>query len=337
MRLRVPGPGWNRDHEAERNRQIEAADRENHKRGRDVEIGEAALWLTDQTTGDRYEIAIDNGSVAIFDTDGNEVSTDAKIRHAEREILNTYGDTVSVAAKKKSLLKFGRNASVGTSYETVWEYGGDETYVTTNAIDTVSSSSASDTATEMFVEGHTVSGTGTSSQFTFTTQTVTLNGQNKVLLTTPLARVSRAYVSSGTLVGDFYVYEDDTLSSGVPTTASKVHMTVEGATSGHTQSFKAATTFSNTDYAIVTSGYAAVNKKTSASVDFVIEVRQAGGVFRPAGGRISLQSGGQTTAQIQFDPYVIIPKNADVRIRAIASTTAVEVDASFQAYLAAVQ
>lgn len=261
-----------------------------------------------------------------------------KVSQAEREILSTYGDVVSVEAKAKSLLKFGRNANVGTSYETVWEYGGNETYVTTNAIDTVSSSSASDTATEMFIEGHTVSGTGTSSQFTFVTQTVTLNGQNKVTLATPLARVSRAYVANSTvLVGDFYVYEDDTLSSGVPTTATKVHMTVEGATSGHTQSFKAATTFSNTDYAIVTGGYAAVNKKTSANVDFVIEVRQAGGVFRPAGGRIALQSGGQTTQQIQFDPYVIIPKNADVRVRAIASTTAVEVDASFQAYLAAVQ
>lgn len=46
MRLRVPGPTWIRAQEAERNRQIEAADRENHKRGRDVEIGEARLILT---------------------------------------------------------------------------------------------------------------------------------------------------------------------------------------------------------------------------------------------------------------------------------------------------
>lgn len=260
----------------------------------------------------------------------------SKVLQAEREILSTYGDVVSVENKAKSLLKFGRNANLGTSYETVWEYGGDETYATTNAIDTVSSSSTSDTATVMYVEGHTVSGTGASSQFTFTTQTVNLNGQNKVTLSTPLARVSRAYVQSGSLAGDFYVYEDDTLSGGAPTTAAKVHLTVEGATSSHTQSFKAATTFSNSDYAIVTGGYAAVQKKTSATVDFVIEVAQPGGVFRPAGGRIALSSAGQSTVQIQFDPYVIVPKNSDVRIRAIASTTNVEVDASFQAYLAAV-
>jgi hypothetical protein len=258
------------------------------------------------------------------------------LRLAEIEIYKTFGDVVSTEQKGKTLLKFGRNASVGTSYETVWGYGGDETHCTTNAIDYVSSSSASDTATVMYVEGHTVSGTGADSQFTFVSQVVTLTGQTKAALTTPLARVNRAYVLSGTLAGDFYVFEDDTLTAGVPNTAAKVHISVGGATSGETQSFKAATTFSNTDYAIVTGVYAAVDKKTSASADFVIEVRQAGGAFRPAGGRISLQSGALTTIQIKFEPYVIIPKNADIRIRAIASTTGVEVDASFQAVLAKV-
>lgn len=258
------------------------------------------------------------------------------ITYAEAVILGTYGDTVSVAEKAKPLFKFGRNAGVGTSNETVWEYGGDETYVTTNVIDTISSSDAADAAV-IYVEGHTISGTGTDSQFTFVSQTATLNGQNKVVLSTPLARVSRAYVQSGTIAGDIYVAEDDTLSGGVPTTAAKVHITIEGATSGHTQTFKAATTFSNLDYFICTGGYVSVNKKTSAAVDVVMEARTPGGVFRPVGGRISLKTDGTTTEQIAFNPYVIVPKNSDIRIRAVASTTAVEVDASFQGYLAAVQ
>lgn len=258
------------------------------------------------------------------------------ITYAEGEILSTYGDTVSVSEKSKSLLKFGRNAGIGTSYETVWEYGGDETYCTTNAIDTISSSDAADTAV-IYVEGHTVSDTGADSQFTFVTQTATLNGQNKVVLGTALARVSRAYVQSGTIAGDIYVYEDDTLSGGVPTTAANVHITIEGATSGHTQTFKAAATFSNSDYFICTGGYAALNKKTAATVDLVIEVRQPGGVFRPAGGRIALKTDGTTTKQVTFTPYVIVPKNSDMRVRAIASTTGVEVDASFQGFLAEVQ
>lgn len=264
-----------------------------------------------------------------------ELEPNMRVSYAENVIYSTYGDKVSVQTKAKSLLKFGRNADLGTSYETVWEYGGDETYCTTNAIDTVSSSDNSDTAV-MYVEGHTVSGTGVDSQFTFVAQTVTLTGQTKALLTTPLARVSRAYVVSGTLAGDFYVYEDDTLSSGVPTTASKVHITVEGLTFGHTQSYKAATTFSNTDYFICTGGYAGITKKTAGAADLVIEVRTPGGTFRPAGGRISLDSDGSSTVQVNFDPYVIVPKNADIRVRAIGSVSAIEVDASFQGYLAQV-
>lgn len=255
---------------------------------------------------------------------------------AELEIQSTFGDTVSIRDKNKSLLKFGRNTALGTATETVWEYGGDETYVSTNSIDTISSSDAADTAT-ITIEGHTVTGTGTSSQFTFSIQTVVLSGQGKVLLDTPIARVSRAYVSSGSIAGDIYVYEDDTLTGGVPNTAAKVHITIDGATSAHTQSFKAATTFSNVDYFICTGGYAALNKKTAGQADLVIEVRSAGGVFRPAGGRIALDADATTTVQIEFNPPVIIPKNADMRVRATGSTSGISVDASFQGYLAAVQ
>ena len=258
------------------------------------------------------------------------------IAYAERVIEGQYGHRVSVWEKSKQLLKFGRNAGLGTSLETVWEFGGDETYVSDNLITHVSSSDASDTATVMKIEGHTVTGSGASAQYRFGLQSVTLDGQNKVALSRPLARSSRAFVESGTLAGDFYVFEDDTLTNGVPDTDSKVHLTVEGATSGHTQSFKAATTFSDSDYFICTGGYAGVTKKTSASVDFVVEVRQPGGVFRPTAGRVSLQSTGLSTAQIDFKPYVIVPKNSDIRIRAAASTTGVEVDASFSGYLAQV-
>lgn len=45
--------------EAERNRQIEQANRANHKRGQDVEIGEARLILT-SPNGTRYSVTVDN-------------------------------------------------------------------------------------------------------------------------------------------------------------------------------------------------------------------------------------------------------------------------------------
>lgn len=45
-----------------RTRVLEMADRQNHKRGRDVEIGEGRLILADATTGARYEVFIDDGA-----------------------------------------------------------------------------------------------------------------------------------------------------------------------------------------------------------------------------------------------------------------------------------
>lgn len=141
--------------------------------------------------------------------------------------------------------------------------------------------------------------------------------------------------NGGSLAGDVYVYEDTAITSGKPTTTTTIHLTVLG-TEGRTQSFKAATTLSNTDYGIITGGYVAVGKKTSSSAGFQMEVRQPGGVFRPASGRIALNSSGQPTAQILFQPYVILPKNCDIRIVVNAGANSTEVDCTFQMYLAKV-
>jgi len=256
------------------------------------------------------------------------------IRYAIGEVHATYGQWVSVEAKSKSLLKFGRNSTLGTSAETVWTQGGNETYVTTNAIDKISSSSGSDTGGLAYVEGHTVSGTGADAQYTFVAQTVTLTGTTKATLGTPLARVSRVYnVSATTWVGDIYVYEDDdTGTPGVPDTGSKIHMKV---VAGDNQSYKAATTFSTSDYFFCTGGWAAVDKKTTAVVDFEMQIRRPGGLFLPVA-KIEASSTGLNTAFVRFDPYVIVPRNCDVRITATASTTNVEVNAAFQGYLAVV-
>lgn len=59
MKLRPATQTFQQEIEAERIRQIEAADRENHKRGRDVEIGSARLILT-SPNGTRYSVVVDN-------------------------------------------------------------------------------------------------------------------------------------------------------------------------------------------------------------------------------------------------------------------------------------
>ena len=256
---------------------------------------------------------------------------EARLVQAEREILSTFGDVVSVDEKAKSLIKFGKSAELGTSRETVWTMGGMEAYVSTNSIDTISSSSALDNQ-EIYLECHTVTGTGEDQQFTFLTQVVTLNGQNKVSLPTPVARVSRVFNNNGSeLAGSVYVYEDTAIASGVPSDSSKVHSEIP---LGFQQSFKAATTFSNEDYYILTGGFGSVSYKQSGAVNFYLEVRQAGKIFIE-GAAVSANSSGGSW-QIILDPAIVVPKNSDIRVTCQTDTQGSEVYASFQGYLAKV-
>lgn len=252
-------------------------------------------------------------------------SNDPGIEHALDVIYSDYGVRASVVQKSKDLLKFGRNPSCGTSYETVWNQGGNETLITTNSIDTVSSSNAGDTQA-IVVEGHTLA----NDNFTFVVQSATLNGQNKVVLSTPLARCSRVYNNDSTdFAGDIYCYEDDTVVAGVPQTAAKIHAK---AIAGDNSTQKCATTLSYRDYAIITAIEIGVFEKTSASADFALQIRRYGKTFRTVSrATCSNESGG---IEFSFYPYIIVPANSDVRIVAAASGASIDVGAEFQSILA---
>lgn len=256
---------------------------------------------------------------------------DGRLVQAEREIELAFGEKVSIDAKAKSLTKFGKSAPLATgSLQTVWTVGGNETYVNDNLIDSISSSSLLDTQ-EIYLEGHTVTGTGEDQKFTFVTQLVALNGQTRVALPIPLARVSMAYNNNGTLLqGRVVVYENTTLLGGVPVDTTKIHIDIP---QGFQESFKAATTFSNTDYYILTGGFGSVSLKQSGAADFYLEIRSPGKVFRQVAG-ISATNAGPWT--IDLDPAVIVPKNHDVRVRVETSANNLVVFTSFQGYLAKV-
>jgi hypothetical protein len=254
---------------------------------------------------------------------------DGRLVQAEREIEATYGDRVSIDRKAKSLVKFGRSAELGTTaLETVWTVGGNEVYVTSNTISYISSSSASDTQ-QITIEGHTVDANG---DFTFSIQTVTLDGQNAVALDTDVARVSRAYNSDSTeIIGRVVVYENATVVGGIPTDETKIHIDIP---QGFQQSFKAATTFSKDDYYLMTGFYGAVSAKQAGSVDFYVEIRDKGKVFLPKGCFTASSTGG--AADISLDPAILVPKNADVRIRCETENNNVVVFGIFKGYLAKV-
>lgn len=333
-------PQWRHD--------IERADGENHKRESDVEIGAGRLVFTDDATGTRYEIYIEYGAICVRDLDGNKVSSSADIRQAEAVVLEQYGDVVSVAAKGKNLNKFGRteNADAGiiTSVSELQGTEVHETFVSTDLIDSIVSDNAGDTMT-VAIEGHTIDGSG---NFTFVSQTATLNGQTPVTLGTAMARCQRVYIDdsgtfdspqASTFAGNIAVYDSSAsgVTAGVVNTASATKMYV---TAGRSQSQKCAMATASDEYWFITESiFSLTGGGPAADVDFYLEVRdiENGGVWRPFGAEVSLEAGALTSGPIYYSPYLIVPKNHDMRTCVISSANNSEVSADINGYLAGVQ
>lgn len=265
-------------------------------------------------------------------TDGNVHVSDPWMQHAIDIIWSTYWHRVGIRDKSKDLVKFGRNEAVGTTRATIMDLPSGvlhETYVSTNAITTVSSSSSSDTR-QVTIEGHTIDGDG---DLTFLVQNVTLNGQTQVSLGTNLARCTRLYAnesSETTLVGNIYVYETDTSTAGVPDTSSKVHLLIPA---GEQQSRKASTTISYQDYWIITGFDSACYEKVAAYAEVRLEIKRKGGVFRPTNS-ISVNSGG--FSKHEFYPYLICPPNSDIRLTSVGSGAGTDVGGSINGVLAVI-
>ena len=237
-----------------------------------------------------------------------------EVSYAVQQILDTYGDTVSVREKAKSLLKFGKNPDIDANVrEMVWATGGIEVLPTTNAINRIVSTNVADTQS-VKLEGHTVDGSG---NLTFVVQSATLTGTTPVVLTTPLARCTRAYNDSGTeILGTVTIYED----------GSDTHCTIA---TGEQQSLKGATSISQVDYWIISDWVISVNKATSASVDFELQVRLKDKVFRTV-----YIASTNSTAEIYFRQPIIVPPNSDVRVLATTGVNNVSVTTAIHGWLA---
>lgn len=116
--------------------------------------------------------------------------------------------------------KFGVNPTVatGTDPEDIWEYGGLYIYDPdgTAPIQFLSSSSALDTGQTISIQGLDINGN-------LVNQVVTTNGQNNVILETPLWRVWRMENESAfgnDINGILYCHTDPTPTAGVPLAAN---------------------------------------------------------------------------------------------------------------------
>lgn len=253
-------------------------------------------------------------------------SRDPWMEHAKEIIFADDAVNVSVESKNKDLIKFGRHDTVQIAATTVMTLPTgiyNETYVATDLITSIVSTSGSDTTT-VVVEGHTISGT----TLTFVTQTATLNGQTAVLLGTPIARATRAYASGAVdLIGVISVCETDTYTAGVPVTPAGVHLQIRA---GENQSEKASTSLSSTDYWVVTSIRCDLLEKTAASVDVELQVRLPGKVWRKVNNITCSES---KNGLLEFFPYIIIKPNSDIRLVAHASANGKSVTGSIHGVL----
>jgi len=290
-------------------------------------------------------VLLDAINLSHFDRD----FTDTLLQQAISEIYSTTGDLVSVSAKAKALDKFGQSTSIGTSWQTVALFQGseiNETFVSTNLIDSISSSAQADTSKTYVIEGHTIDASG---NLTFKIQNATTDatdGRTKVALEFPLARATRMYLAnSGTFnspqavhAGVIYVYDDtDGITAGVPNTAAATKILLAA---GATQSEKAATAISKDDYWIITQfeGAVASGTPTADYLTFRMEYRDIpnGGAWRPMGRDIVAPIGASPPGNRPRNPYLWIRKSHDWRVIAKTNSGTAPAWASAQGFLASV-
>jgi len=120
----------------------------------------------------------------------------------------------------RNVTVFGFNPDVDTTQVSVWPLPSLITFPASAIQMTVSSTSANDTAAG--TGARTVVVQGLDANYNEVTETVTMNGQTAVTMTTAMLRINYAYVatagSSNSAVGDIYI-GTGTVTAGVPATA----------------------------------------------------------------------------------------------------------------------
>ena len=265
---------------------------------------------------DKYFQTVNEGTLA---NPFQSVVADFALNFAVRNIELTDGIDVDIWDKGRELIKYGRNDDLDSGItEQIWLSGGLETIPTTNVIDEIVSDNAGDTQ-EVVIEGHTVDGSG---NLTFTFQTATLNGTTPVTLTTPLRDATRLYNNDST---DF----SGTVSVSDGATD---YLVTDGA---NNQSLKCAASMGSDTYYIITKMTASVKRANSAIVDFQLQTREKGKVWRTRYSfSVSRDAG---TFQVDLAPYIIMKPSSDMRVVGTSNAANTVAEAAVHGYMALIQ
>tara|TARA_R100000005_G_C4929909_1_gene159391 strand:+ start:28 stop:798 length:771 start_codon:yes stop_codon:yes gene_type:complete len=222
----------------------------------------------------------------------------------------------------KQIYKFGQNAVVGNSVETIWQQGGLYVYPPSATTMTVSSSDANDTSAG--TGARTVQIFGLDGSYNEVSETIILNGQTAVTTTNSYLRVNRALVltagSGGANAGVIYV-GTGTVTAGVP--ANK-YTTING--DGTNQSLQAFWTVpaGYTAYIYQTNISTGNTSNTPAVLKTILVVKPFGGVFNTK--EVITLTDGNHLQNYNFP--IKVTEKSDIEFRAESSSGSVDFNVS---------
>lgn len=230
--------------------------------------------------------------------------------------LPTHNPMLDIAIGNRpdysSMNKFGENPDVDSGPEDIWDFGGLYNFSATADIDSISSDNDTDTQDVMI--------TGLDENWDEVSQTITMTGQTRKDLDTPLIRVYRA-INMGTvdIAGNVYIYPDTPLTTGTPTDTTKIRAMIRD---GNNQTLMCVYSVPAGKTAYFMAGYVAFSKgKANAVADFSWRARPFGSVFQVKS-KIGLSSTGSSTWSYTYGVPVALPEKADIVVRCDAVNTA---------------
>lgn len=220
--------------------------------------------------------------------------------------------------------RFGFNADIATSEETVWDQGGLYTYPTAAGQLGVSSSSAEDEAAG--AGAFTVQIYGLDGDYVETNETVTITSQNSAQTTNSYLRVFRAIIrtagASEFNVGDVYV-GTGTVTSGVPATK---YLKI---TAQQNQSLMALWTVPANKWFYLTRFVASTFGNATQSLTVRLVAMPEDEVFQTKDKVILFRSPVEFNHEL---PIRFAPKT-DIEVRAVASGGTLDASAAFEGYV----
>jgi hypothetical protein len=222
----------------------------------------------------------------------------------------------------KQVYKFGQNAVVGNSVETIWSQGGLYSYPPSATTMTVSSSNTNDTSAG--TGARTVLISGLDGDYDEISETITLNGQTAVTTINSFLRVNRAIVltagSGGVNAGIIYV-GTGTVTSGVP---ANIYTTINGDGTNQTLQTFWTVPANYTAYIHQTNISTGNSSNTPAVLKTLLLARPHGGVFNTK--EVIVLTDGNHLQMYSFP--IKLTEKTDIEFRAVSSSNSVNFNVS---------